>query len=109
MFWAMAAAALFTVSCLATLTWVAVSRMSIRDKLLLGGFCVAILIAAYYLSGVSGISPFSIKTAVGLGPGQVQYGPLIGILGAILGVLGSIFFNKNITTTRLVRFFLSMT
>lgn len=85
----------FLVSGLAAIFFIARSTIGPYQKLAVGVGVLVLLAAAYYFGGDVGVSPFSLPTSVGLGPEGSQLGAIaIGVVGAVLGTLGSVLFSK---------------
>jgi hypothetical protein len=85
----------FLVSGIAAIFFILRSTLGPYQKFAVGVGVLVLLVAAYYFGGKVGVSPFSIPTSVGLGPGSPQLGAIaIGVAGAVLGTLGSVLFSK---------------
>ena len=104
MVWSIAFAATFVVSCFAAIYFAAFYLESKVEKLAVLSACLALIVGSYVFASSSGASPFAARTAIGLGTTPTPYSVLLGVCGAVLGVIGSIFFKRGKRDLRLKEF-----
>ena len=93
----------FLVSGVAAIFFIVRSSTGLYQKFAVGLGVLVLLATAYYFGGRAGVSPFSQPTSIGLGPEGSQVATIVvGLIGAILGTLGSVFFSKPASMPTLV-------
>ncbi|WP_156886627.1 hypothetical protein [Rhizobium gallicum] len=93
-------AVVFAMSIVSAIVLIALSSFSWLAKF---AFTLAILsigMMCYYFAGVSGLSPFSFSTRETLGPSESVVSAVLGMVGAIAGVIGSYFFRTESNSYR---------